>query len=109
MKAVHIDTHLKNKGMYELNFEKTLIGVDGAESADKKTLSTVLSEVLATETKGNTVKIYGWYRSLLKSNKVTLDKADKDDLKKLIETNDRLFIYVKGQLLEIIDEAREKK
>ena len=76
-----------------------LIEADGKISIDK-TLAQVLSEIIATETEGNTIKLYGWYKTLLEQKELILDDADLEALRKLVSENKRLFIFVKGQLLE---------
>jgi hypothetical protein len=90
--------------MKTLNFNIALIGVDGAE-VPGSSLAKTLSEIIATETEGKTLKLYGWHKQLQVGEPLVLDESDAKDLTKLIEENKRLYIYVKGQLLNVIDKS----
>ncbi len=94
--------------MKTLNFNVPLVGMDGV-NVPATSLAKTLSEVIATETEGKTLKLYGWHKELQVGNALWLDDSDTRDLEKLIEENKRLFIYVKGQLLDIIKNAAEAK
>ena len=85
--------------MHTINFKIPLINIEGKEDQNA-TLASVLAEMIGTETEGKTLKLYGWYKNLHEDGKLNLDDADKQDLIKLISENKRLFIFVKGQLLE---------
>ena len=93
------------------DFNKKLFNEGGIAYADipnigedvPKTLAQSLSAFLGTETKGNTAKIYGWHKDLRNEHQLTLDDSDKEDLKKIIETSERLYIFIKGQLLDVLN------
>lgn len=87
--------------MNKLDFNATIIGADGQETKTK--LGSALAEFIATEQEGNTVKLYGWVKELRKSNSLMLDDADKRQLEELIEKTNRLFIFLKGQYLDVIN------
>jgi hypothetical protein len=75
---------------------------------DKK-LATVLCEVLGSATKvENPIKLYGWYVELNKSAKLSLDNSDERLLHSFIENNDNIFLFVKGQLLDILNQPNKK-
>lgn len=88
--------------MPSFNFAVPLINIDGKESPTQK-VSDTMAELLGTETEGNTQKIYGWYKALQVGEPLLLDEADSDTLKKLFgDSNKRVYVYVKGQILDII-------
>jgi hypothetical protein len=91
--------------MNTLNFNIPLIGIDRVE-VPNTSLAKTLSEVIATETEGKTLKLYGWHKNLQVGDPLLLDDSDKADLEKLIEENKRMFVYVKGQLLDVIKTAK---
>lgn len=91
--------------MTTINFNITLIGTDGKE-VPNQTLAQTLSQVIATETEGKTLKLYGWHKELQVGNPLVLDDSDKADLEKLIDNHKTMFIFVKGQLLEVIAKAK---
>lgn len=74
--------------------------IEGNET--KKTIAETLAEILGTQSKGNVVKIYGWYQKLHAGEPLNLDEADKEVLKNIIEQDERIFIYIKGQILKAI-------
>ena len=95
--------------MQTIDFNIPLIDLSQKPVQDKK-LASVLSEVLGSATKvENPIKLYGWYQELHKSGKLTLDNADKRLLHSFIENNESLFLFVKGQLLDIIDSTAVPK
>lgn len=91
--------------MITLNFSVPLIGTDGKE-VPNQTLAQTLSQVIATETEGKTLKLYGWHKTLQIGDPLILDESDKADLTKLIDEHKSMYIFVKGQLLEIIKAAQ---
>ena len=88
--------------MRTISFSKNLINLDGTENQNQ-TLSQTLAEIIGSETKGNIIKLKGWYTELKSDLPLILDEADSLSLINLIESNDRLFMYVKWQLLEAIN------
>lgn len=94
--------------MNTIDFNVPLKDINETPITDKK-LATVLSEVLGSAAKvENPMKLYGWYIELRKSGKLNLDNTDKKLLHSFIESNETLFLFVKGQLLEIIDNSKTK-
>ena len=85
-----------------LDLNVPLINLEG-EKDEQQTLGRVLATVLGQETEGKTLKIFGWWQTLLTGEPLQLDDSDIADLRILVDTNKRLFIYVKGQILEIIN------
>lgn len=90
--------------MTNLNFNLPLKDAKGENT--NQTLSATLSELIGTETEGKTLKLYGWHKALQVGDELNLDDADIQDLKNLIENNKRLFVFVKGQLLEVFKDKK---
>ena len=74
--------------------------IDGKEG--ERNLSNVLSDFIGSETKGNTVKLCYWYATLMAQKPLELDEPDKKNLIELITTTDRLYVFLKAQLLEVL-------
>lgn len=87
--------------MHTINLNIPLVITDGSTS-QTETLGKILAEILATETEGKTLKLYGWYKELQAGRELILDDVDLADLRNLVDTNKRLYLYVKGQILEAL-------
>lgn len=87
--------------MHTINLNTPLVNTDGTTN-EAMPLCRVLADILGTETEGRTLKLYGWYKALQASQALQLDDADLQELRNIIDTNKRIFLYVKGQLLEAI-------
>lgn len=87
--------------MQTINLNVALVTMDGTNSPTE-TLSHILADIIATETEGKTIKLYGWYKTLQANQPLQLDEADLQDLRTLVDTNKRLFLYVKGQIMELL-------
>ncbi len=87
--------------MNTLDFNVPLVDVNGEPSKDGRTLAQTLSEIIAMETEGKTLKLYGWHKTLQVGSPLELDESDTKDLEKLITEHPKVFVFVKGQLLEI--------
>lgn len=85
----------------DYNFNIKVKNIDGTERPDE-TLGKILAEFIGTEQKGKTIKLYGWMKTLSVNDPLQLDESDRADLEKLIEETDRMFVFVKGQILEIL-------
>ena len=92
--------------MIQISFNKQMLNFKG--DPDKMTLAEVLGEFLATETKGNTLKVYSWIMKLAAKQPLELDEADYQTLKGLVESSERLFVISKAQILEVIIAAKEQ-
>lgn len=91
--------------MTTVNLNVPLKNLKGEESKEQ-TLAAVLSEYIGSRSKGQTLKLFGWHKTLQVGDPLILDDADLEELKKLITDNEDLFIFVKGQLLEAIKAAK---
>jgi len=85
--------------MKTLDFSGLLKGVDGKDTETK--LSKSLSELLASETQGDALKILGWVELLRTEGTLTLDESDTKTLEDLIKNSQRLVVLLKGQLLRV--------
>lgn len=88
--------------MNTINLNTAFFDFEGKE-VPGKTLAQALSEIIAIETEGKTLKLYGWHKTLQVGDPLIIDDSDKADLIKLIEENKRVFIYMKGQLIDAIN------
>ena len=90
-----------------MNFDltATVKELNGKEA--EKTLAEILAEFLGSETKGNTIKLYYWYNHLLKNKSLDLDDPDHVMLTELITNSERLYVYIKGQLLDALKKNKE--
>lgn len=87
--------------MKKYNFNKTIKTFDNLDSIK---LSIALRNILAVANKiDNPLKAYGWYTTLEDSDELLLDDSDKKLLYNFIETNDNIYLFVKGALLEILN------
>jgi hypothetical protein len=91
--------------MYTIDLSSPIFSIDGSVVASK-TLSSVLAELLGMQTEGRSLKLYGWYRQCLAQEPLILDESDMADLKKLIDENKNVFVYIKGQLLEALGNSK---
>ena len=91
--------------MKKYSFNKLIKTVDNSESMK---LSTALRTILATANKiENPLKAYGWYVTLENSDELMLDDADKRLLYNFIETNDTIYLFVKGAILESLNNGTD--
>ena len=91
--------------MKKYSFNKLIKTVDNSESMK---LSTALRTILATANKiENPLKAYGWYVTLENSDELMLDESDKRLLYNFIETNDTIYLFVKGAILESINNGTD--
>jgi len=91
--------------MKKYNFSRLIKTLDNSESMK---LSTALRNILAIASKiENPMKAYGWYVTLENSDELILDDSDKRLLYNFIETNDTVFLFVKGAILETLNNGAE--
>lgn len=93
--------------MHKYNFNQKTIDVTGKELDDS--LAHNLSLALGGINKLPALKAYGWYEQLRKDGCLLVDKADVQELKKFIESHEGLFVVLKGQLLNVFDNAITEK
>lgn len=90
-----------------MNFNKPfkdLLGMPLIDETGKEVImGIVLANQLVSSTLGDPVKFWGWALKLAEGKDIELDKSDKGTLKSFIETNDKLTILVKAQLLEVFE------
>lgn len=68
-------------------------------------MNTLLANNISQGTKGG-MKYFNWAIDLYKEGQLTLDKTDRDDLKKTIGEM-QVNLLVQGRLIQVIEEAEE--
>jgi len=97
--------------MLKIDFNKQFELLPWEEQGEKKpeNLNRILAFVLAKSNDTRSpVKLWNWAVQLSKDGILEIDKADSELLKDVILKNEMIFAAAKGQLLEIIDAAKEK-
>ncbi len=86
----------------EINLNKRFLNLDGTEAAEASapTQGQLVAQVLANQTKGNSIKLLDWAMSLHQNKPITLDDADHGTLVSLIESTEALPALSKGQILK---------
>ena len=91
--------------MTTLDFNIPMIDLNGVE-VKNQTLAQALSSYIGSQTKGQTLKLFGWHKTLQVGDPLILDDADLEVLQKLVSDNEDMYVFVKGQLLDVIKEAK---
>jgi hypothetical protein len=91
--------------MIKVNLKTPLLNVKG-EPKENVFLSDIIADLLSSEVKGNALKLFGWMQDLSKDGSLNLDNADYTTLKTLIEGTERMPVLVKGQVLIVLNEAK---
>jgi hypothetical protein len=90
-----------------LDFNQPLKGLDGTEIKDEKneviTLGKMLAGQLASASKGDALKLFGWAQKTYNGESLELDKSDEDTLKEFIKSNEHLTVLGKAQLLSVFN------
>lgn len=89
--------------MKKYDFSKNII-----HAGNEIKLSLALKDILGMAAKiENPLKFYGWYISLAESSELLLDEPDKKLLYNFIETNENIYLFVKGAILEILNNGNK--
>ena len=95
----------------KVNLNKPLQDLSGKPLKDDQgqpsNIGKVLAEVLATQNKGDIIKLWDWAQALYHGKPIDLDRADQDTLKKFIEEHEQATILVKAQLLELFKTPKQ--
>jgi len=88
-----------------LDFNQALKGLDGSEVLNEKneplTVGRLLSTQLASASKGDALKLFGWAQKLYNGEVLDIDKSDESTLKEFIKGCDSLTILAKAQMLSV--------
>lgn len=88
--------------MRTIDFNVPMLDLNGKE-VKEQTLAQALSSYIGQQTKGQTLKLFGWHKTLQVGDPLHLDDADLEVLKKLITDNEDMYVFVKGQLLDVVN------
>jgi len=89
------------------NFNKPVIGLDGNPLMDANgpiTIGSILAPIIASQSKGDALKLFGWALAIYKNEDLILDKSDKQTLKDFIISSEQMTVLVKAQLLEVFNQ-----
>jgi hypothetical protein len=90
----------------KINFNVPVLALDGSHLTDgnkELTLGAILSPVIAQQTKGDALKLFGWAIAIYKNEDLILDKSDQNMLKDFINSSENMTVLVKAQLLEVFN------
>jgi hypothetical protein len=93
-------------------FTKIAVNLAGAEQMEPDgttplTLGRILANTMASQTKGDALKMYDWAKKLYAGEPLNLDRSDCKTMRDFIDTSDQITILAKAQLLEILDEGKD--
>lgn len=71
-----------------------------------RTLASHLRDLLAVETEGDSMKLFAWYMKLQANDVLELDQKDLNELFDLIKTSKKMPLFIKGQVLLKLSEAK---
>lgn len=83
----------------DLNFE--LFALDGETKI--ATASELISDILARQSKGDSIKLFDWAISFYKKLAVTMDASDLIKLKEIISNDVTLTVLAKAPILKYLE------
>lgn len=84
--------------MYQIDFNKEILDLDGKSFQDKPIMSTVVANALASKQDGDPIKLYELALAI-KKGPVSIDTADLELVEKVIREDTGLTALAKGQIL----------
>lgn len=94
--------------MPKFNFKVNIKDIEGNLIKDEDGKILLLNEVLANsisrKSEGDALKLFGWAKRLYTEGDLDLDISDTQLFKTTVQSL-QLFIFIKGQILEIIAKA----
>jgi hypothetical protein len=94
----------------KLDFNFQLPGLDGKEMpGEANNAGKLLSALLASQNKGNSIKLYDWALKVYNNTPLEIDDTDADVLSTLIETSEAITIMGKVPLINYIKSVKEGK
>ena len=93
--------------MPKVDFNVIAKGIDGKPDPKGSTIANLLAPIIGgRRSDKQTVKEFGWYNLLLSEKPLELDEADKEHFTEIIKTDPDIFLFFKGQVLEILSKAK---
>ena len=83
----------------ELQLNKQFLGLDG-KPMEGQTVGQFLAQALASASKGDSLKYWGWATKLYAGEALTLDASDAETMKSFVRENEGLTALAKAQILE---------
>lgn len=90
----------------KLNFNKSLVGLDGVEIADSN-MGKILAGHLAQSNKGDALKFWEIALKLQKGEEIDLDTSDQNTIKEFIKNAETLPNITKAQLLIVFNKTEK--
>lgn len=92
----------------KLDFNFQFKGLDNKEMTGASA-GKILSQILASQNKGNSIKLYDWALKLFNDTPLEIDDTDADVLVALIENTEALTVMAKVPLVNYIKKIKEGK
>ncbi len=83
---------------FDLNLNFSLKDLDGKD-IEKSNAGKTIANALASASKGDAVKYWGWALNLNEGKELSLDKSDKDLLKNFVKDHESFTVLLKAQVL----------
>lgn len=100
------ENKLKAVGMITIDLSKGLCDLKGKEIEGGNTLGELIANFLVSDSKGPALKFFEWAEKLNDGGIIEVDSSDFDTFKSFVETNERMTILVKGQVLRELRKAQ---
>jgi hypothetical protein len=93
--------------MKTINLNKHLLGLDGKELPDATAnAGKLLAQHLASNTKGDALKLWSLATRLYSGEEISVDEADLALLKTQTQESEGLTILARSQILTLLSEAK---
>jgi len=90
-------------------FNIDLKDLDGKPLKDatgkNETAGRLLARTLASQSKGDALKLFGWAQKIWNCEKLDLDNADQKTLNEFVENSEVMTVLAKAQILDILNPA----
>lgn len=91
--------------MYKIDFNVPLLDLD-KKPVDDASIGKLIAQIIVTEAKGDSIKLYGWGILLHEGKTLELDESDWQTLNELLKNSERITHLVKAPALQIMLDAK---
>ena len=92
----------------KLLFNFKMPNLDGTTDNNPKA-SAILSQMLSSQNKGNSIKLYDWAMKIYREQPLEIDQTDSDVLYELINSTELLTVAAKVPLMNYIKSVKDKE